>query len=525
MPAIRIAAAVVLALVLVACSGGGSTGEANDVRADALDASGFTWLDAGDGPDDVAAPPDGRTCWPGECRCRDERSPYCCAADGSAWVAQAVCAADHVCSPFANGCVRRCAPADRECVDDTTVWTCSAFGWLQPVACPAETPYCKPGGECAPCRPGQRNCGSPEEAEVCGDWTWENRPCGANERCTEELGHCVPCTGACAGPAALWTCPDEGYPVAEACEPGDNCRVGLGCVTCLEGDRRCLDGTEREVCGGGGTAWEPDTPCPAGSVCRFGAEDCLPCGDGAELCVNASTAVRCDGDGGTFVHVCDVSEVCFGGRCTEPECAAEVILLIDRSGSMSGDPWAQVEASVVQLVTGHPDILFKLLWFAGGDADAPMAAAPQYLHSVQDVERWFARNLPGGATPLQPAVLTIAQNAGLLWTSLGAIRSARYLIVLSDGAGNVVRPSFTFPVPGEPTGDPNLDGLAAGVAYLFRDHGVRSHAIGYNYGGAQLETIVANGGSGAASYFTAGDEASLVAALEALIADPKFCEL
>ena len=70
---------------------------------------------------------------------------------------------------------------------------------------------------------------------------------------------------------------------------------------------------------------------------------------------------------------------------------------------------------------------------------------------------------PQGTSPLGRALVYLANHADRVWSLPHSERHPRYLILLSDGEGTGC-PALVFPVPGSPTGDCVVDGLARAIA-------------------------------------------------------------
>ena len=538
-------ASLVLALTLAVTSfslsgcggsGGGSSADASGPQPDAPgdaaeDTATSVWVDvSGDWraprPETVDAvdvePIVVRVCLPGERRCADALSPESCNEDGSGWRRERTCPQGGVCHPGRGECVLQCTPAERSCATPDQVFVCSADAVFELEDCPDDLPFCATT-DCVACMPDGRRCLDASTSAICTrDFVWEPAAtCDEGQACYSSGGFCRDCERSCLGPGAVLTCPADAEPHPASCPEGERCCEGTGCCVCWPGERRCVDGRVRQVCAGDGRSWLSEPACGAGTTCRFHLVDCQPCAPDELLCVDPGTLARCTADGVEVLERCAAGSMCTGDMCVTRACRVEVVVLIDGSGSMTRS-WPDVSRSVRWLVGAYPGHTVKLLLFR--DGSTVVSLPPTVVATGGAVGVWFAANLPGGATPLQPAMLEVAENAESIWTADAALGVVRYLVLLSDGGGNRCETN-PFPLPRLPVGDCHVDGLAAAATHLLIDHGVRTYVIGYNYGGPpeQLFAVARNGGTDFQGYVEAGDEASLSSALRALMNDPKLC--
>ncbi len=520
--------ALVLALLSAlagACSGSSSGASFVDQEGalDAVDTGGPAWLDTlpdrGGRPEEpeIWQPPvPVLVCAPGTVRCLDESQPQRCAEDGSAWRDERVCPPGGVCNPGTGACELRCEAGEQFCASPTSAYRCQEGGFYTEEPCREPTPVCLDGGRCATCTPGARSCTEGGRLALCQEdgEGWQEEDCAEEHYCL--AGACVACAGSCLSGQEQVDCLGGGLYRAQPCPPGERCFEGVGCAPCLAGQRRCAEGGLPQRCEGAPPQWRDGVACAEGQACRQGL--CVDCGAGETFCADAGALVRCD-EGG-LPETCGPGGLCAQGGCVLAGCAAEVILLLDRSGSMEGE-WERVRRSVETLFAAHPEVRFGLLAFPGlvDAVDLP----PAFLESEPERGEWFARNAPGGFTPLAPAIVSVALRAGEVW-SLPLAHLHRYLVVLSDGEGNVCLP-HGLPIPPPASGDCRVDDLAAGAAWLRASYDVQTFAIGYRYEGSpsQLLALVANGGTSFRGYVVAGDEASLNEAFAAMFSDPKYC--
>lgn len=522
-------------LVLSSCSGSGEGDVDAPLSGEDVASGPSGWLDAvsdrgsrplegdvGDPIEDAWSPTvPVFVCSPGETRCLDQSRPQTCAEDGASWLDGRACPPGGVCNPATGDCELTCTSGDAFCATSSSVYVCTDEGYYEENDCAESTPVCGAGDTCALCELGVVRCLDDENMAVCGEdgMRWLESRCSRGTRCWG--ASCLPCGTGCLGTSLVLGCPSDGAPAPLACAEGEICVEGQGCVACLSGDRRCLDERQPQVCNEDASAWLSESPCGDDEICRSGA--CEPCVTGDGWCLDALHRLECVVGGANPTQDCGERGLCAQGRCVHPTCASEVVLLIDRSGSMS-EEWQRVQQSVESLFASHPDVRFGLLGFRStnwGPLRLPLP--PAFPDSPEESAAWFAANLPEGGTPLAPAIVRVAEAARDIWT-LDTEHLHPFLVVLSDGEGNECA-EHTLPLPEPADGDCLIDDLAAGAAWLRDTHGVRTMVVGYQYEGShdQLLTLVENGGMSFGGYAVAGDEASLTAALNALFDDPKYC--
>lgn len=465
-------------------------------------------------------------CEPNSYRCLDGMSPQRCRIDGKVWEDMQPCTEGEMCIPDERGCARTCTPPDAYCANDTVEWTCAAGGYYEQRPCPEDSPPCSNAGHCILCDPFEGRCTEEGTRETCrNDGSgWDEDPCGIRSYC--EDGACVDCEIGCLNDMVMIGCDAFGNESSRGCDEqrGERCFEGVGCAPCVYGDRRCTEEGLPQFCAPDSTAWLDTVPCQDDEACYVG--QCITCPEaGGSTCASASFLIACPEDAPNEAVACDVDEICAQGNCVAAACAAEVILLIDRSGSMSGQ-WGLVEDSVDALFALQPDVRFGFLAFPGtegGDTDLP----PFFPETAAERSAWFASHSPGGGTPLNEAVVLVAQEAYNVWSLTNPLLN-HFLIVLSDGAGFGCA-DHDFPIP-NPTGDCTVDGLAAASALLYSAREVRTVAIGFNVdleedpdAAEQLLALTDNGGLSEDGFYFAGDEETLTTALNALFVDPKFC--
>ena len=310
------------------------------------------------------------------------------------------------------------------------------------------------------------------------------------------------------GLAAATACADEGPIPLVAGSDASNGPYDL----CTPGSRGCPTVHQPGVCNEEGDAWLDDgAPCAAGTLCAAHGECQEPtCQPGTKACASESRLVVCSDNGTAWqtATVCSGDTACVQGKCVLKLCLQQVLLMIDRSGSMAG-AWDIVESSVVDLIEGNPAARFGALGFPSDGAcgvdlepDVPMAT-----YATKQMKTFFSKP-PSGSTPLRFALATVAEEAPAIWGEEGGV-----LVVLSDG-GETCAP------------DGNLLGHLGSLTAELRDvHGVQTWVIGYDFEGdaAQLDAIAAEGGTGETQHLPAGDEDELKDAFRRVVEDWKLC--
>jgi len=427
----------------------------------------------GDVEPDVSTTPDAatRVCTPGVLSCADPRTAQVCNADGSGYDTTA-CEDGLTCWPDSGKCkVPNCEPGETECRGLDGVRTCGEYGiqWGETVDCPADT-YCD-GGECVGCTVGGFECLSDLTYRECTDGTtWsEETACGDGRACFQD--QCCNFTGSCNedGQAVAMCTTADGTVLRDevtTCMAGTQCYEGK-CVVCIPGTTQCM-GESYQECLASGMDFGPATTCP--------------------------------GD-----------QTCVGGKCTVDGCLPRVLLVVDRSGSMSGE-WDEVTASVSALVNNNPGY-YGLIAFPGSldscgapdELDVPMG-----LNNSFALNLWMSNASVTGATPL----LEVMDK--MTWMAPTALEgNPGTIVVLSDGddscaSGNV----------------PNQLGPIA--ASLKAQYNITTYAIGYGYSdmnkSAELNSLMSNGGSGLSEHIVAGNEIELTNAFQGIIDDVKYCD-
>lgn len=456
----------IVALALAAC---GDTGAepAPDAPGDA------TALDTSTSPPDTSAA-DTSLCTPDAIFCVSPREAGVCNAAGDGAASVTPCLGATACEPASGLCRPTiCEPDKQECLNLQTYQVCASdgSGWGAVATCPPEL-FCA-DGRCRACQADRFECLS--------ETTYRQ----------------------CASDSSAWSdtldCPDDHTCLGQACEP---CDLTTECV----GETRM-----RRYCANPLIDLDETLDCGAGQTCTGGR--CFLCEPDEVACVTESSSRKCDPDGLSWLPevACADDAICLDAGCVPEECAPRVLLLVDKSGSMSSH-WQSVRQSVATLAGANPTVRFGLKSFPSGSSSCDVNAAldvPFAQHNAGALDDWFEEFGPTSLTPLVAGVEAVSDNAAALFE--GQVGS---LIVLSDGQDTCSSSSSV-----------KID-LAIATSGLFIDHGVTSYAIGYAFGGdvGELDTIANNGGTDYFTHIAAGDEAELTAAFGEVIDDIKVCD-
>lgn len=377
------------------------------------------------------------------------------------------------------------------------------------------------------CVPNQRTCISDTSWALCsksGKGHGLETQCTGEARCEPDTGlckipFCKPNTAECVGLSTYQVCNPSGtgWDVEyRHCAIDQICSAGA-CHTCFPGALSCANRTTPGQCDALGETIAPAAPCAEGQSCHEFTGECRPmgvCVPGAPSCASLTGYHDClpSGTGyDSLVRGCYEGSLCKNSTCVDSGCVPLVMLLVDRSGSMSEDgKWAAVRSGVKSLVAENPAAAIGLMAFpTDGNCGAPTyPTLPMNYQSQTELDAWFDVTQPLGATPLAYSVRATALVAESIWGGSGGV-----LVVLSDGQDNCSGNSSAE------------DLLATWTAALLAEHNVRTYVIGYNFlnDPAQLNAIALNGGTDFTTYLPAGNEAELKNAFKSVIADFKSC--
>lgn len=223
-----------------------------------------------------------------------------------------------------SGCAGKCSgPGPIECVGATGFRSCQSFGQ----GCWDWVP-----GQCAPgtaCEPASGKCLAPDGGVAPGCLADGGDVCSLGQRL-------------CANATSVQYCQFDpvrrcyGYAAPVSCNPGEVCTDPNGCVPgavdagctnqcSFAGQRRCVSGTDYEVCQQQGTClgWGSTTPCTGGMACQGGS--CVTaCTNkcsfvGQRQCATATSNQVCQQVGQcldwSFPTSCNAGETCTSGNC------------------------------------------------------------------------------------------------------------------------------------------------------------------------------------------------------------------
>lgn len=302
-----------------------------------------------------------------------------------------------------------------------------------------------------------------------------------------------------------------------------------GGFACQPGKRYCIDLYTSAICNSKGDGPTNETPCKGETLCDDDDGKCHEpyCKPGHHQCTTPTTYRTCDeiGSGWSDDVACPEEHFCtnlgdLGAECYYRRCLGNVVLMVDRSGSMFDD-WSTLQNSVGKVLESNPKALFGLVGFpipgtpCGTKGDLDVAMQP---NNTFDFTAYFGGSQPWGATPLAAAMQAFEAQADQIFGEDGGT-----LIVFSDGADTCAYPELEGdPVAREAAIEADL---SASAAKLFLDHDVQTYVIGYNYDGnpGELNAIAASGGTPLTQYISVGSESELDNAFSGIVKDFKLC--
>lgn len=295
---------------------------------------------------------------------------------------------------------------------------------------------------------------------------------------------------------------------SDATEPGEVNDDGDDDVTGPDGATTFPDATE----------CEDDSDCPSGEECTAFSQLCVPpggCGIDADCPLESVTCQA---------GVCTTGEDCGDATFNITQLEPNVMILLDRSGSMdddvpgNGDSRWNVAKQVVNTTTAEFDdtVRFGLATFSAcipGQACSPgqieIAVAPGNAGAIS--------NFLAGA---QDGLLGYLCNSGLPETSTGRSLDALVGNPLLQEAG---RDNAVLLVTdgGESQECTPVDGPTAAGNLYGQDIPVKVFAVGFGFSGASLDQIATAGGTGQG--YTAENQQELNEALSSILGGIASC--
>jgi hypothetical protein len=211
-----------------------------------------------------------------------------------------------------------------------------------------------------------------------------------------------------------------------------------------------------------------------------------------------------------------------------------MVILLDRSGSMSGTKWTQAKAAITDIVNDWDDqVSFGFDVFPDGSyCDGysdycgvlnPVVRTCSYDNAANIITSMNSYSASGGWTPLYCAMAAFNSAATYAGACVGTDVET-YLVIVSDGADTCTQNCTSANC--ESGSSVTAASLGTLAASLYSVQAIKSIAIGFGSGApvAQLEAIATNGGMGLADgYFPATDGAALEAALNVIVSNAVTC--
>jgi hypothetical protein len=226
----------------------------------------------------------------------------------------------------------------------------------------------------------------------------------------------------------------------------------------------------------------------------------------------------------------------------------DVLIVQDKSGSMGNDDndqgcgnrgcgtnskWSQLTTALSNVITATDTVVnWGLKYFSdNGACDASNApVVPVAPMSGNAVVTSIQQNQPGGNTPTRDGVTYGAQYLGTLTDT-----NPKFLLLATDGLPNCPSGCASMSMPSSSctmTDNPNEDQAAEAAVTMAAMMGYQTFVIGIgNVASAQntLNQLAIAGGvpqtGGATSYYAATDEATLEAALMAIVGKVASCQI
>jgi hypothetical protein len=475
----------------------------------------------------LEACPEGQLCQEGQCLFCPQGLAYCpgpttlalCDPDTLSYVEQP-CPEGSLCDGIAGVCVASTCEPGITCLDLHTFEGCMEDGATAYTATCPEDHLCLQD-ECHFCPNGEGYCLSETVGATCDPetGTYLELSCTGADQCHEPTGDCLPpiCQPGethCETKLVVSSCYPSGTDFAKTiCPDGELC-LGSSCVPCPHGEQYCIGPVTAGTCDPELGGYMEQT-CSPGLACNGYLGECVPlsCEEDEEVCLNTMEHYQCPGEGTVDwdevpVDSCGPSFQCSFGACVFEPCMVEVVLLIDRSGSMDNS-WGEVLESVQALTDMEKDVIYGFAFFpnklgmVSTEPDVPVGQ----VRNKGELAMVFDAFVPVGGTPLVQAMQAVADNADNFFTT----PEEGYLVVLSDG-----KAQYSGDAPAA---------LAQSTTQLYVEHGVRTYVIGYDYTAnpEELVAIAENGATTTNAYLIANGGLELTEALFGIAGDIKLC--
>jgi hypothetical protein len=251
---------------------------------------------------------------------------------------------------------------------------------------------------------------------------------------------------------------------------------------------------------------------------------------GVDLTKTTSTQTDTSAGTGTGTEICDVATA---NLTKKP---ADVLLIVDRSGSMTKaidgtgecDPtagtcqqrWATMLAGLTAVLTGASgDVTWGLKTYSSDDAcgvtptmDVDISAA-----AAANIQTTLAGLKPGGNTPTQAAV-----KAGTAYLQSLTDTNGKYILLATDGEPNCLVTTGKGGRGGGGNGASDVDGTVAAItAAAAPGVGFKTYVIGVGPETGNLDNFAIAGGT--THYYPALSPQDLTAALSAIVGAVASC--
>ncbi|HLK91235.1 MAG TPA: VWA domain-containing protein [Polyangia bacterium] len=284
----------------------------------------------------------------------------------------------------------------------------------------------------------------------------------------------------------------------------------------------------------------------AGGATGGAAGSSSPSGAGGGAGAGAGGVSGVGGSAGSGGGTAGAGGIPGGGGIGGMNCRPDVLIVQDKSGSMSDDDrdltcsggcganskWAQVTTALTNVLAAtDTKVNWGIKYFSdNGVCDASMApAVPIAATNGSAVAASIAANMPGGNTPTRDAVLYATSYLQTLTDS-----NPKFLLLATDGLPNC--PAGCAPMTKPPaacttTDNPSEDAAAEAAVAMALSQGIKTFVVGIGNVTSAVNTLnqmAIDGGEaqtgGATSYYAATDESALEAALNSIVGKIAGCQ-